>query len=551
MTTKGQKKIRTQRKRLGQFFTPDWIVDYLISHTLSPALAENPERLLGEFTVLDPACGDGAFLIGVLHFLSKRVESYPVEKQRLLIRSIVDSIHGIDVDPKALEQCQRRLEQLSKKLLGVPADFSQRVLLGNSLIQPDRNAQDVFRKALPKKHPVDWHRVYPWVMRDGGFDAIIGNPPFVGIKAMEPDLKTYIRHRYRTVHQQFDILIPFIELGLNLLRPGGRLGYVISNKVLAADYGSVLRKTLVKNYVIEQMVDLSHLNAFEDAATYPHLIVIRKPRIPDEVHRNRVQIPQAPTYPKDLSQTNIPLHSVPQHYYDTLPNTILTPSLTEAKFSILRKLLHNTIPLGQTTTIRCGIAKTGFTKHLLSVNTYDKLNKASRDKTRPFLNAGDVHRYQLRRKKYLTFTPDLSSEDQWQDFKEPKLVIAGMAKHLRVALDETGHALGRVYYIANARAPFDLYFMLGLLNSRLINAFFSLLFVATHLRSGYIRYNASYLEQIPLVTPTQHQEEKLADLAKLATQHPKYLQKGLDQEINEMVNNLYGLTADDVKLLEE
>ncbi|MFX1319783.1 MAG: Eco57I restriction-modification methylase domain-containing protein [Promethearchaeota archaeon] len=551
MTPKGRKRIRIQRKRLGQFFTPDWIVDYLIRHTLSPALSEDPVRLLGEFTVLDPACGDGAFLTGVLRFLAEKVKSYPMDKQHLFLRSIVDSIHGIDVDPKALAQCQRHLEQVSNKLLGVPADFSQRILLGNSLIQTDQHAQDVFGDALPKKFPVDWHRVYPWVMREGGFDAIIGNPPFLSIKSIEPELKTYIRHRYRTVHQQFDILIPFIELGLDLLRPGGRLGYVISNKVLAADYGSVLRKTLVKNYVIEQMVDLSHLNAFEDAAAYPHLIVIRKPRIPDEVHQNRVQLPRPPSQPNDISKTNMAARSVPQHYYNTLPNTILAPSLTEEKFSILRKLLHNTIPLGQATTIRCGIAKTGFTKHLLSVSAYDKLSKASQAKTLPFLNAGDVQRYKLRCKKYLTFTPTMSSQDQWQDFKEPKLVIAGMAKRLRVALDETGHALGRVYYITHTRTSYNPRFLLGLLNSRLINAFFSLLFVATHLRSGYIRYNATYLEQIPIVTPTPHQEEKLAGLAKLAAQNPISLQKGLDHEINDMVNKLYGLTGDDVKLLEE
>jgi hypothetical protein len=299
------------------------------------------------------------------------------------------------------------------------------------------------------------------------------------------------------------------------------------------------------------MVDLSHLNAFEDAATYPHLVILRKPRIPDEVHNNKIQIPLTPTKPEDLSTGNVQSNLVPQHYYATLPNSILAPSLTENKFSTLRKLLHNTIPLGQAATIRCGIAKTGFTKHLLSVTAYDKLSKGRKTKTLPFLNAGDVQRYTLRRKKYLPFNSALTSPDQWQDFQESKLVIAGMAKHLRVALDQSGHALGRVYYITQARAPYDPYFLLGLLNSRLINAYFSLLFVATHLRSGYIRYNATYLEQIPLATPTQHQEERLAGLAKLAVQNPKYLDKGLNQEIDDMVNNLYGVSVDEVSLLEE
>jgi hypothetical protein len=546
-----RKKTAIQRKRLGQFYTPDWTVDYIIQHTLAPALKENPDRFLGEFTVLDPACGDGAFLLGVLRFLSEKVKSYPSSNPRLLLRSIVDSIHGIDVDPKALKDCQLRLEQASKKLLGVPADFSQRVLLGNSLIQVDENAQKIFGTSISKTNPVDWHRVYPWVMRDGGFDAIVGNPPFLGIKAMDPEMKDYIRSRYRTAYQQFDIIVPFIELGLSLLRPGGRLGYVISNKLLAADYGQVLRKMLVNNYVIEQMIDLSHLNVFEDAASYPHIIILRKPRNPGEVQQNKIYVPRPPTQPTDLASRHIPANYVPQHYYGLLPNTILAPALTEQKFSILRKLLHNTIPLGQACTIRCGIAKTGFTQHLISITAYKELSHQLQQKTLPFLNSGDVRRYTLRRKKFLTYTSTLSSPDQWRDFEEPKIVIAGMAKKLRVALDQSGHALGRVYYITQTRSPYDPYFMLGLLNSRLINAYFSLLFVATHLRSGYIRYNATYLEQIPLVAPTPHQEEQLADLAKLVIQNPKYLARGLDEEIDAVVANLYGLHLDEVSLLEE
>ena len=551
MPTTGRKSRRTRRKRLGQFYTPDWAVDYIVEHTLGPALAADPDRILGEFTVLDPACGDGAFLLGVLRFLSEKVETISIANQRLLLRSIVDSIHGIDVDSKTLKQCNHHLERASKKLLGTTSDFTQRVLLGNSLIQTDENAQRIFGKNLKKQHPVDWHRVYPWVMRDGGFDVIVGNPPFLGIKAMDPDMKEYIRSRYRTVHQQFDILIPFIELGLSLLRSGGRLGFVISNKILAADYGRILRSTIINNYVIEQMIDLSSLNMFEDAATYPHIIILRKPRIPGEVQQNKVFVPIPPSAPEELTKENLSPNFVPQHYYATLPNAILAPALTEEKFSIIRKLLHNTIPLGQACSIKCGIAKTGFTKQLLSIADFKNLGKRRQQKTLPFLNAGDVQRYSLRRKKFLSYTPNLTSPDQWRDFEEPKLVIAGMAKHLRVALDQSGHALGRVYYITQTRTPYDPYFMLGLLNSRLINAYFSLLFVATHLRSGYIRYNATYLEQIPLATPTQHQEEQIADLTKLVVQNPKYLTKGLDNEIDAVVNNLYGLSFDEVSLLEE
>ncbi|MFX1564018.1 MAG: class I SAM-dependent DNA methyltransferase, partial [Promethearchaeota archaeon] len=246
---------RTHKKKLGKYYTPDWIVDFIVEHTLGPTLDEQPDRLLGEFTVLDPACGDGAFLLGVLRFLINRVSSNDEKEHRYALRSLVDCIYGVDVDPKAVQNCKKRLSIAASESLSVENNFNQRVLLGNSLLNEDDAADAVFGKTLAKMNPVDWQRFYPWVMRDGGFDVIVGNPPFIGIKGMDTKLKNYIRRKYRTVHKQFDILIPFIELGLRLLRPGGRLGFLISNKILAADYGAPLRKHIVSNFIIEKIID--------------------------------------------------------------------------------------------------------------------------------------------------------------------------------------------------------------------------------------------------------------------------------------------------------
>jgi len=143
----------------------------------------------------------------------------------------------------------------------------------------------------------------------------------------------------------------------------------------------------------------------------------------------------------------------------------------------------------------------------------------------------------------------VSSREQWKDFKEPKLVIAGMGKHLRAALDTGRSALGRVYYITKTRCPFDLFYLLALLNSDVVDAYYSLLFAATHLRGDYIRYNASYLQQIPVPSVSAEQQEALADLANLASQNPANLRKGLDCQINDLVTQGYGLKAKDVEVL--
>jgi hypothetical protein len=297
------------------------------------------------------------------------------------------------------------------------------------------------------------------------------------------------------------------------------------------------------------MLDLSGLNVFEDAATYPLILILRKPHDPEEVRRNEILVPARPTAPSDLEAALSKATCVPQRFYAALPGNIMTPVLSPARFEVLQRLLRNTTPLGRLCDIRCGIAKTGFNKLVLTQTRFRALSKRRKQNTLTFLATSGVRRYEVRRQNYLTYSSTVSSTEQWKDFKEPKLVIAGLGKHLRAALDAKGSALGRVYYITNNRSPFDLSYLLALLNSDVVDAYYTLLFAATHLRGDYIRYNASYLEQIPIPSIGCDEQEALVDLAALASQNPANLRKGLDREINDLVTKAYGLKPQDIEVL--
>jgi hypothetical protein len=449
-----------------------------------------------------------------------------------------------------VSSCRRKLTEAATDLIGFPADFTNRILLGNSLIQEDDDAIAVFGQTLPERHPLVWQRVYPWVMRDGGFDAIIGNPPFIGVKMMDPQLKEYLRRKYTTAHQQFDILVAFIERGLQLLRGGGRLGFVISNKVLAADYGLPLRQLLVSRLVIEQMVDISQLEMFEGAATYPHIIIIRKPRTSAEAKENETLLLSRLEVSDGVAQQPDQAERVPQRFFRELPNCILSPALTKEKFRILQKMQQNTALLGEICKISCGIARTGFSKHIITKAQFNKLSKQAKAITRPFLPAGGVLRYSTKKKGYLTYSADLATKALWEEFGKPKLVFAGIGKHLRVAWDQEGCALGRVYYSIFDADSGNPYFLIALLNSRLVNAYYSVLYGATHLRGGYIRYNSTYLQNIPVpahVEPAR--EAELAELAQQAFRKPALLKRGLDAQIDQCVARLYGLGQKEVAIL--
>ncbi len=547
--TKRSREDKASRRRLGKYYTPSWAVDYIVKHTLGLILKENTERPIGELAILDPACGDGAFLRGALRFLANSITIEEGYERRLTLRSLVDCIHGVDVDPGAISSCRKKLTKTATELLGFPADFTNRILLGDSLIQEDDDAIAVFGENLPERHPLVWQRVYPWVMRDGGFDVIIGNPPFIGVKMMDPQLKEYLRRKYTTAHQQFDILVAFIERGLQLLRGGGRLGFIISNKVLAADYGLPLRELLVSSLVIEQMVDISQLEMFEGAATYPHIIIIRKPLTSSEAKENETLLLSRLEVSESVIKPPSQTERVPQHFFRELPNCILSPALSKEKFRVLQKMQQDTTLLGQICKISCGIARTGFSKHILTKTQFNKISKEEKRITRPFLPTGGVHRYSTKKKGYLTYSADLATTDQWKEFGEPKIVFAGIGKQIRVALDQEGCALGRVYYSIPDRNPVDPNFLIALLNSRLVNAYYSLLFGATHLRGGYIRYNATYLQKIPvpaLVEPKL--EAELIELARQAIQKPALLKQGLDSLIDQHVANLYGLEQEEIDI---
>jgi len=326
----GREQHAARRKQEGAFYTPAFITRYILGQALGGALDDAFEALrrrhaaeaegtapraladpraydlatlnapqraalvrfwedwqdqgLATIRVLDPACGSGAFLIEAFEQL---YQAYQRSNDRLeelrgdrtlfdLDRRILqDNLYGVDLNGEAVQVARLGLwiktARRGKALTGL--DHTLRV--GNSLIadpQVDPRAFD-WPAAFPEVFPRDGE-----VRSDrGGFDVVVGNPPYIRQEWIAP-FKPYLKEHYQTYHGVADLYVYFYELAIRLLKPGGRLSFVVTNKWLKAGYGEPLRRFFAANAWVESLVDFGHAKQiFEDADVFPSIIVARKP----------------------------------------------------------------------------------------------------------------------------------------------------------------------------------------------------------------------------------------------------------------------------------
>jgi N-6 DNA Methylase/TaqI-like C-terminal specificity domain len=243
------------------------------------ALVEFWEAWQDELTrvrVVDPACGSGAFLIEAfdqlhtlyaasndrLRELRGRPGLFDLDK-----RILENNLYGVDLNAEAVEICRLSLWIKTAERGKALTSLDDTIRPGNSLI------------ADATVHPqaFDWKAAFPRIFIDGGFDVVVGNPPYVRQELISP-IKPYLQEHYVAYHGMADLYVYFYELGLRILKPGGRLSFIVTNKWMKAAYGEPLRKLLAEEAWVESVVDFGHAKQiFEDADVFPSILVARKP----------------------------------------------------------------------------------------------------------------------------------------------------------------------------------------------------------------------------------------------------------------------------------
>ena len=326
LTPGGQAKVEEKpevRKAGGVYYTPAYIVDYIVENTVaSCSEGQDRRKQAAKLRILDPACGSGSFLIGAYQFLldwhrDRYVADDPERNARgrnpVLYRSVsgqwklttaerkrilLNNIYGVDIDPQAVEVT--KLSLLLKVLEGESEEtlanqlrlFHERALpdlagnikCGNSLIGPDYyNGHQLNMLDEEERYRInvfDWKAEFPAIFKAGGFDAVIGNPPYVSIQTMNergPEEVNYFNSRYSSAGVgNYDIYVVFVERGLSLLNSRGLLGFILPSKFFATDYGRPLRGLLSRTRALAAIADFRHEQVFAQATTYTCLLFLSR-----------------------------------------------------------------------------------------------------------------------------------------------------------------------------------------------------------------------------------------------------------------------------------
>lgn len=264
---------------------------------------------LDRVRVVDPACGSGAFLIQALNRLVAEYRWVVAEKERIegvrslfdqdmVIRSILaHNIYGVDINPESVEITKLAL-WLHTAAPGKPlCALDENIRCGNSLVGPDfadfyrQRHQTLFDEVDENEreriNAFDWQAAFPGVFSHGGFDCVIGNPPYIKLqhfRRAQEDVAAYLvdarREDGRPVYEStqsgnFDMYLPFIEKGVALLRPEGRMGYIAPNVWMVNKYGKSLRQMVRRTRTLDRWLDFKSYQVFDEAITYTSLQYFR------------------------------------------------------------------------------------------------------------------------------------------------------------------------------------------------------------------------------------------------------------------------------------
>ena len=547
------------RKAGGVYYTPTYIVDYIVKNTVGKLLNANGQPLsvipakagihaekldprfhednkpikmmtpkeVSKLRILDPACGSGSFLLGAYQYLldwhrdwyvNDSKEKWATGKNPALYqtqggdwhlttaekkRILLNNIYGVDIDSQAVEVTKLSLllkvlegennQTIEKQLKfyherALP-DLGDNIKCGNSLIGPDFYNQQTMLddEERYRINVFDWEKEFPEIMKSGGFDAVIGNPPYGWVTS--DTLKEYFESNYETTEGRFDTFELFIEQGIHLCRNRGMLGYIVPSPLLSNVFARELRKYIHKNSSIKEIVNFG-MDVFVMPTIHTCIIILSRQPAGKEGVKVRKQV----TAIEQLQGNHD--YIISQSELGSNENFAFDIFIDPATNALIEKLKKGSQLLGDICHIRQCI-KTGNDE--IYVKSF---SSSPSNPWKPTLRGRSIGRFSiLVEDEYLKYGDWLARN--WKNisfYETPKIAVRETGNRIIASLDlENRYFLSSLYavYPKQVNDSHFLLYILGVLNSEL--ATFIAKKIALDLTKGaFTKFRTNQLARLPI-----------------------------------------------------
>jgi len=416
------------------------------------------------------------------------------------------------------EDIQKKQKKLNKKIKNKSASLSsaeQKIKYENEskdakdLKKTNKKLEDIASKQHKLKelyHSNErpfflWHLMFKKVFDQGGFDIVIGNPPYVDSETMvknDKDMRNRIRDNFDTATGNWDLFIPFVELGFKIAKAASQFCYIIPNKIISAKYTTALRHYLSNKEVIE-IRDYSAINVFKDASVYPVTLLIN-----NSVPSHTVKMSKMETLIKEAYFNIVPENK----FYDNIswskyffrPNIVSLINRLEGN-SRLQDFSTEISILGAATVAEAYLIKDVLEEGKSDDNNLKLINTGTID---PFVSLWGIKDTQYIKGKYKK--PVISSEKlieinstRFNQSKKSKLIIAGMAKTFETFFDYNGEYLAGKSTTIIIEENNNLKYILGLLNSKVSTFYLNYVYHSLKMAGGYLNIGNEVLKNCPMI----------------------------------------------------
>ena len=607
----GTSSTTSKRKQDGVFYTPQYITKYIVENTVGRLCAEKKQQMgiredeyfsdqrrqlqtkkrlldqlqqyrewLLQITILDPACGSGAFLNAALRFLmdehklidemETKVSGYTLEFQDVENSILENNLYGVDINEESVEIAQLALWLRTAKPHRKLNTLSGNIKCGNSLISDPAIAGD---KAF------NWQEQFPQVFERGGFDVVIGNPPYVQLQSMGAMSDVYAQCGFETYNKSADLYCLFTERGYNLLKPGGLQSFIMPNKWMLVSYGKELRRFMAKSN-LQQIINFGDVQFFDEATIYVCIFVTRKGN--ERGKEVQALSLNQKTYHGDFLQ-EVPkqLANYPAEIFGE-KEWIIQP---KAHFNILQKMLNGTALKEMPISINYGI-KTGYNDaFFIDGATKDKLiaeDPKSAELIKPLLRGRDIQAWkaqwdeqfligtfpslQLNIDEYPAIKNHLLSfgkerleqsgakgsrkktQNKWfetqdtiayyQEFSKPKIMYPNMTSLFPFIYDEEGFfGNDKTFMITAQDDSINLKFITAIFNSKLCKLW--IWYNCPELQGGTREIRKVYFENFRI--PIDVDQQPLADLTDMQMKQVEQLQSKRSRFLRRLSENVEGV----------